>query len=216
MVVDRKIDIIELNKRAWDSVAYEYNWIHYGNVSALFDFFCDNLPAEGRVLDVGSGTGVPFAKMLVDKGFNVVGIDVSSRMVDIARENVPQAEFREMSMTDIAFRDEFDGALSQFSMLLLDPPRFEDVTGRIVNSLRNGGLFLLALNEPRGEDADVDEEAVVEIMGEKMYSRAYTEREVLDTFIPLDMKLLKIQREVCTSEEFGEEHVMEFVFQKIQ
>lgn len=56
--------------------------------------------------------------------------------------------------------------------------------------------------------------AVVEIMGEKMYSRAYTKKEVLEAFVPLRMKQLKFHREIRTSKEFGEEHVIELVFKK--
>lgn len=208
------LDVVSLNKLAWERIAEEYNRRQYGKVSLVFEFFCDNLHEKGHVLDVGSGTGMPLAKLLVEKGFNVLGIDVSSRMVDIAQRNIPQAEFRELSMTDIDFKEEFDGVLSSFSMLLLDPPLFGDVAGRIVRSLKNDGLFYLALNEPQEEGADVDEEAVVELMGERMYSRAYTEEEVLEAFVPLGMKQLRFQREIRNSEEFGEEHVMEFVFKR--
>lgn len=35
-------------------------------------------------------------------------------------------------------------------------------------------MFYLALNKPWEEGADVDGEAVVEIIGEKMYLRVYT------------------------------------------
>jgi len=168
------LDVIPLNKRAWERVAEKYYKAHYGEASEVSDFFCEKLPKGSSVLDVGCGTGLPFAKLLVERNFSVVGIDVSSRMVRIAQKNVPEAEFRELSMTDIDFENEFDGVLSSFSMLLLDPPLSKDVAGRIVRSLKNDGLFYLALNEPHEEGADVDGEAVVKIMGEKMYSRAYT------------------------------------------
>jgi len=209
------LDVVSLNKRSWDRIARKYNRINYGKVTDVFEFFCDNLPEGGSVLDVGSGTGLPFAKILVERNFNVVGIDVSSRMVGIARKNVPKAEFRELSMTDINFENEFDGVVSSFSMLLLDPALFRDVARRIVRSLKTGGLFYLALNEPRREDSDVDGETVVEIMGEKMYSRPYSKKEVLEAFARLAMKQLKFSREIRTSKEFGEEHVIEFVFMKI-
>jgi len=212
--MSKGLDAVSLNKRAWERVAEKYYKAHYGKVSEVFNFFCEKLPKGSSVLDVGCGTGLPFAKLLVERNFNVIGIDVSSRMVRIAQKNVPTAEFRELSMTDINFEKEFEGVLSSFSMLLLDPPLFKDIAGRIVRCLKNDGLFCLALNEPREEGADVDGEAVVEIMGEKMYSRAYTKNEVLEAFVPLGMKQLKFNREIRTSKEFGEEHVIEFVLKK--
>ncbi len=46
---------------------------------------------DGRkVLDIGFGTGV-LAKKLYDNGYTVYGIDFSEKMVEIAREKMPQA-----------------------------------------------------------------------------------------------------------------------------
>jgi len=172
------------------------------------------LSAGAEVLDVGSGTGLPYAEMLVEEGFIVVGIDISPRMVELARMNVPRAKFLEMSMTEMEFENEFDGNLSVFSMLLLDPPRFKEVAKRIFCSLRRGGVLYLVLNEPWEKGADIDEEVLVEIMGEVMYSRAYTVEEVREAFLPLGMDEIKFQRYIKRTKEFGEEHVMEFLFRK--
>jgi len=48
-----------------------------------------------------------------------------------------------------------------------------------------------------------------------MYSRAYTEGEILDVFTSLGLKKLQIYRETQNSKEFGTEYMMVFVFQKI-
>lgn len=210
----KELDVISLNKWAWEHVAGIYAKKPPVDVSNTFEFFCNSLSNRAKVLDVGCGTGVPFAQFLVEKGYQVVGIDISSRMVQLAKKNVPQATFRELSMTDLDYEGEFDGIVASYSMLLLDPPRFKDVAQKIVNSLKKRGIYYLSLNEPNEEDFNMDEEAVVEIMGETMYSRAYTREEVLEVFIPMNMKLLRFQRQVIISKEFGEEHMMEFVFKR--
>ncbi|MFX0195009.1 MAG: class I SAM-dependent methyltransferase [Candidatus Hodarchaeota archaeon] len=210
----KELDVISLNKWAWEHVAAIYAKKDPVDVSNAFEFFCNSLFNRARVLDVGCGTGVPFAQFLVEKGYQVVGIDISSRMVQIAKKNVPQATFRELSMTDLDYEEEFDGIVASYSMLLLDPPRFKNVAKKIVNSLKKRGIFYLSLNEPNEKDSNVDEEAVVEIMGETMYSRAYTQEEVLEIFVPMNMKLLRFQRQAIISKVFGEEHMMEFVFKK--
>ena len=51
------------------------------------------LEPGSRVLDIGSGTGRPVAADLTAAGHRVTGLDVSSRMVEIAREQVPGATF---------------------------------------------------------------------------------------------------------------------------
>ncbi len=206
------LDIIKLNKKAWDSAAKTYNQEFHGKLHTLFNFFCSKLPKEGGVLDLGSGTGIPYAKLLIDKGFNVIGIDVSAEMIKIARKNVPNAKFEEMSMTNLNYKEKFDGIFSSYSMLLLNPQLFKETAKRIVQALKKGGFFYLSLNGPWIEGADLDNDVIVEIMGEKMYSRAYSKDEILRIFIPLGMRLLKFDREIVTSEVFGKENMNTYIF----
>ena len=213
--MDKKLNIISLNRKAWNNVAEKYNDANYGKMNPAIDFFCKKLPERGSILDIGSGTGLPFAKLFLNKGFNYLGVDISSQMIKIARKNVPLAKFEEISMTELNYDNEFDGVFSHYSMLLLSPQLFKEVAKRVVKSLKGNGLFYLSLNEPRVKDADLDEDVICEIMGETMYSRAYTEKEILDVFTPLGLKELQIYRETQNSEEFGTEYMMVFVFQKI-
>ncbi len=60
-------------------------------------------------------------------GCQVVGVDISSRMIQLARKNVPQATFQELSMTDLQYDQEFEGIVASYTLLLLDPPRFKNV-----------------------------------------------------------------------------------------
>jgi len=213
--MDKKLNIISLNRKAWNNVAEKYDNAKYSKLNPAIDFFYRELPEKGSILDIGSGTGLPFAKLFLEKCFHYLGVDISSQMIKNARKNVPLAKFIEISMTDLNYDKEFDGVFSHYSMLLLSPQLFKDVAERIVKSLKGNGLFYLSLNEPRVKDADLDEDVICEIMGETMYSRAYTEEEILDIFTPLGLKKLQIYRETQKSEEFGTEYMIAFVFQKI-
>jgi hypothetical protein len=51
-------------------------------------------------------------------------------------------------------------------------------------------------------------------MGQDMYSRAYTVNEIEEIFQPLGFTRIRFNRVVHASEEFGEEHVIEFIYQK--
>jgi SAM-dependent methyltransferase len=210
--MDEKLDIVSLNRQAWDRVAEKYEKSPHGNISPLFDYFCNNFSKSDFILDIGSGTGLLYAKLFVEKGFKVLGIDISTQMIRLAKKNVPQVEFIELSMTNLDYQDKFEGVFSSFSMLHLNPPLFKDVARRIIRSLKKGGIFSLSLNEPWEEGADVDGEAIVEIMDEKMYSRGYSKDEILEIFTPLGMKLLKFHREIQASEIFGIEHTTHYVF----
>jgi SAM-dependent methyltransferase len=216
-MTDKNTDIISLNKKAWNNISELYDkhrpdWLKESSLS--FDFFCNHLPKKSIVLDLGSGTGLPFAKLMVERDYEVFGIDISPNMAKIAQHNVPQAKFIQLSMTDLNYHEKYDGIFSSFSMLLLDPLTFYDVAKRIVRSLKKGGIFYLSLNEPWEEGVDVDSEVIIEILGEKMYSRAYSEQEILDIFEPLGMELLNLHRKTQNSEIFGIEHTITLIFKK--
>ncbi|MFW9971486.1 MAG: class I SAM-dependent methyltransferase [Candidatus Odinarchaeota archaeon] len=206
------LDIIKLNKKAWDNAAESYNQESHGKIYTLFNYFCNNLPEEGYILDLGSGTGLPYAKLLTEKGFKILGIDISPEMIKIAKKNVPSAQFKEMSMTDLDFKEKFDGIFSSYSMLLLNPNLFKETAKKIVHALKPGGLFYLCLNAPWVEGIDLDKDVIIEFKGRKMYSRPYSKKEILNFFIPLGMKLLKIENEVITSETWGKENMNTFIF----
>jgi SAM-dependent methyltransferase len=208
--------ILDMNKKAWDNLAESYDERSISPISDVFNAFTELIPENGKILDLGCGTGVPYAKFLVGKDFDVLGVDLSPEMVKVASSNVSGARFEQMSMTDILYVSEFDGVLSNFSMLLLIPDMFKEAAKRIYTALKDGGYFYLALNEPAEESSDPESDVIVNIMGQEMYSRAYTVKEIEETFIPLGFTRVIFHREIQVSEEFGEEHVIEFIYQKMR
>jgi hypothetical protein len=143
-----------------------------------------------------------------------LGIDLSEEMIKLASKNVPKGSFIQLSMNEIEYSEEFNGIISSFSMLLLPPDLFKETAIRIHSALIKGGYFFLSLNEPAHVSIDPNSEVIVNIMGQDMYSRAYTVEEIEDIFTPLGFSLVKFNRHTQISEEFGEEHVIEFIYQK--
>ncbi|MFX1513336.1 MAG: class I SAM-dependent methyltransferase [Promethearchaeota archaeon] len=210
------MDFIELNKKAWDSIAEKDKVINVyvgKNQNLLLKLFIEKLPENATVLDLGCGYGIPITKKLVECGFRVIGIDFSKAMIEKARRNVPQAIFFQNSMTDISFNDEFDGIVSSFSMLCLDPMNFRVTCSKIRNALKIGGFLILFLNEPSPE-GHREEDNITTVLGEQMYSRPYTENEIRDAF-GLGMDFLRVEREVSISNEYGEEHTLLMLMKKV-
>ncbi|MBI4163645.1 MAG: class I SAM-dependent methyltransferase [Candidatus Aenigmarchaeota archaeon] len=209
------MNILKLNKKAWDTIGVKAasNYIKHKKYLEVFNLFCNKLAKGCSVLDFGCGPGLPFTKELVKKGFKVTAIDISDTMIKEAKTNVPQAKYIRVSMTDIDFEEKFDGVFSGYTMLCLDPKNFEMAAKKAVRSLRPGGFFFLALNEPPPEGHD-EKESYTEIMGQKMYSRPYTESEVRKVFSRLDMKIIKVGRETVRSKEYGDEHTLLVLMQK--
>ncbi len=108
--------------------------------------FTSLLPANGRVLDAGSGTGVPIARHLVQAGFEVVGVDISETMVEVAREHVPGAIFHQMNMVELdPALGPFDGVISTYAIIHV--PR--EIHARIFRSfhsiLKPEGIMLVSV-----------------------------------------------------------------------
>src|SRR5690554_353842 len=70
---------------------------------------------EMKILDVGCGTG-NFSVKLAEMGCKVVGIDLSEKMLNIARAKIKEdldLEFHKMDACKLEFSDEeFDGVIS--------------------------------------------------------------------------------------------------------
>ncbi len=56
------------------------------------------------VLDVGTGTGV-FAEAFAAQGLAVTGIDVNAELLEVARQAVPTAQFKQAPVEHIPFAD---------------------------------------------------------------------------------------------------------------
>ena len=96
-------DPTEIVREGYDTIARAYHEQRdkFKNRD-LLAMFASALPAGSPVLDIGCGAGVPVAKFLVDSGFDVTGIDVSSTMLSLARSHVPEAEFLKMDMRPLS------------------------------------------------------------------------------------------------------------------
>jgi len=75
-------------------------------------------------------------------------------------------------------------------------------------------ISLLSLNEPPPEGHDEKEDYTV-IMGQEMYSRPYTEKEIREVFSKLGMEIIKVEKETVSSKAYGTEHTIIVIMQKL-
>jgi ubiquinone/menaquinone biosynthesis C-methylase UbiE len=93
-----------------------------------------------RLADLGCGSGV-FTNLLQQRGFRVVGLDISPKMTEIGRRSFPNVEFLEGDVESLPFPSaSFDGVLlSGIIHHLPDPKR---CAAEIFRVLRPGGRFV--------------------------------------------------------------------------
>lgn len=106
--------------------------------------FSDLLPSSGRVLDAGCGVGRPTAEFLVKKGFEVTGVDISKRMVDLARANVPEATFHQKNILMLDFPDQsFDGIICVYTLWHIPRTHHPEIIQNFHRMLSNDGILVL-------------------------------------------------------------------------
>lgn len=141
---------------------------------ASLDWLLERLAPGSRVLDVGSGTGRPTASALADAGHEVLGVDVSPVMVDLAARQVPRATFRLADIRELPLEEgAFDAVCVYFSLLQMSRAEQSRVLGRLARALRPGGSLVLAT-----VPADV-EDLAIEFMGQPVRATSFAAEAVV-------------------------------------
>ncbi|MBB2894070.1 class I SAM-dependent DNA methyltransferase [Flexivirga oryzae] len=101
---------------------------------------------DGRIADIGCGPG-HITRHLASLGAQPLGIDISPAMIDIAREENPDLEFKLASMTDLTEPDQsLSGAVLLYSIINLSPTERERTFAQIFRTLRAGGIALVSFH----------------------------------------------------------------------
>ncbi|MEU4167367.1 methyltransferase domain-containing protein [Streptomyces sp. NPDC026665] len=147
---------------AFDAIGDRYDeaFPHKEGQVTAGEWLVTSLAEGARVLDLGCGTGVPTARQLADAGFEVVGVDLSGGMVELASGYVPDATFHQLDLADLrpgGSRDlgRFDAVAAFFSLLMLPRAEIPLALRTVRHLLVPGGLFVLSMVE-----ADVDDFAI--------------------------------------------------------
>lgn len=70
-----------------------------GSSPGLLNLLHHNGITEGAVVDLGCGSGI-WARALIDSGYEVIGVDISPAMIELARQRVPEATFHVQSFVE--------------------------------------------------------------------------------------------------------------------
>ncbi len=113
------------------------------------------IPPKSSVLDLGCGTGLPVAKFFTERGYNVTGIDLSDKMILLAKKNVPDAVFYAENIINADLSENsFDLIVSFYCLFHLTKENQKQIFHKIMHWLKTGGYayFTLATKEYTGQE----------------------------------------------------------------
>jgi len=125
------------------------SWTHRVLIENILPLMGDI--AGRHVLDVACGEGV-FARLLATQGADVVGVDLSPRLIALANgAEIPDSKRLTFHVDDAqtlaTLADEqFDGAICM--MALMDIPDLEATCRSVRRVVKRGGCFIVAITHP--------------------------------------------------------------------
>jgi cyclopropane fatty-acyl-phospholipid synthase-like methyltransferase len=140
--------------------------------------FCELLrPGRARVLDAACGPGnVSRYLMSQRRDLELLGIDLAPRMVKLAREAVPSAQFALHDCRNLAdLKRRFDGIICAFGLPYLSRQEAVAFVSAARKALEQEGVLYLSTMLGRSEDSGFERCS----SGDQVYINYYSEDEVI-------------------------------------
>ena len=142
---DLDTDYKALVRNGYNQCASAYRESRSDKPAPELGILLDKLDDGAHALDIGCGAGVPVA-LALSKRCDVIGVDISEAMVELARTNAPSARFIREDIMSLEFEPStFDAVTAFYSIFHI--PREEHATlfERVHCWLKPGGYLLCTL-----------------------------------------------------------------------
>ena len=109
------------------------------------------LKRGASILDLGCGTGEPILRFLVERQYELTGVDASAAMIDIARTRFPETCFLVRDMRGLHLHRRFDAVIAWHSLFHLPPDGQRAMFQTFAQHLHAGGLLMFTSGREYGE-----------------------------------------------------------------
>lgn len=124
----------------WNTQEYEdkFDFVHkYGEgVTELID-----AKQNSFVVDLGCGNGA-LSKVLLEKGYRVLGIDASEDMIETAKKSYPNIRFKMADAMEFQLEEKADVIFSNAVFHWIDANKQEKLNSNISSQLKMGGKLV--------------------------------------------------------------------------
>ncbi len=99
---------------------------------------------EGNALDIGCGCTGRFLDLLVSRGFQYTGLDVSAKMIELARQRNPDVCFYHQDICEFNLTQQYDFITAWDSIWHIPLDMQKPVLNKIIAALNPGGVFIFS------------------------------------------------------------------------
>jgi ubiquinone/menaquinone biosynthesis C-methylase UbiE len=161
--------------------------------------FSSRIPQMGHILDAGCGNGL-YSRYLSEE-FKVIGVDISEKQIELAKQNAPKANFICEDMTKINYPDEyFDGILSFYAIIHVPRDEHYNLLSNFYRMLKFNGAVLLIFqsnNDPESYEENFFDRGV------RMYWSGFDKNTNLGMLKDIGFKIIW-SKSVKESPKWGE------------
>lgn len=163
------------------------------------DDFLKFIPKGGRILDAGCGPGVDSSYMM-GKGFEVLGIDLSAKMLELAMKKNPDVKFRRVDIRELDFNTQsFDAILASYSLIHITKQDIPRVIKNFHRMLKPTGVLFIGVQEGTSKEVFITEPLKPD---KKIFINIISAKEIKEL---LEVEGFKILREFTRRPENIEE-----------
>jgi ubiquinone/menaquinone biosynthesis C-methylase UbiE len=120
------------------------------------DRFLSYLGVGSKILDLGCGPGRD-AKFFAERGYQVTGVDISPKMISLAKNSLPEGDFLVSDIESLQLnQSSFDAIWASASLLHVSKKAMPAVLTNLYEALKEGGVFYLSMKKGNGEECTPD------------------------------------------------------------
>ena len=122
----------------WDAASRKHEYIERSTA-----WLSSIIPAKGKILDIGCGPGL-YAKRLSGMGYDMTGMDFSSRSIEYARTNDASSTYIYQDYLTMDYTAAFDAVLLIYcDYAAMTPDEHQILIPKVYQALKPGGVFIL-------------------------------------------------------------------------
>ena len=139
------MDIFKMVEDSYDKMGEKYHRVRDNKkFNSELEKFAALLPSSSEVLDAGCGVGTPVSQFLVNMGFNVTGVDISKKLIDLAKQNIPEASFYQKNILTLDFpNDSFDGIICVYTLWHIPRTDHSSIIENFHRMLKDNGILVI-------------------------------------------------------------------------